>query len=134
MRKHLTPALAIALTAASISVACKPNPGPPAQAPTGSTAIARAPRAAPSGRRASFASGRSRSGGNQLPKEPPTRIASGGAAKADRDERGTRLGRRPGRAEPGRPVPNDERQVRDNLKREMHAILKAVHEDIQYAR
>jgi len=28
----------------------------------------------------------------------------------------------------------DERQVRDNLKREMHAILKAIHEDIQYAR
>ena len=28
----------------------------------------------------------------------------------------------------------DERQVRDNLKREMHAILKAVHADIQYAR
>lgn len=28
----------------------------------------------------------------------------------------------------------DERQVRDSLKREMHAILKAIHEDIQYAR
>ena len=28
----------------------------------------------------------------------------------------------------------DERQVRDHLKREMHAILKAIHEDIQYAR
>ena len=28
----------------------------------------------------------------------------------------------------------DERQVRDNLKREMHGILKAIHEDIQYAR
>ena len=28
----------------------------------------------------------------------------------------------------------DERQVRDTLKREMHAILKAIHEDIQYAR
>jgi transcription initiation factor IIE alpha subunit len=28
----------------------------------------------------------------------------------------------------------DERQVRDNLKREMHAILKAIHDDIQYAR
>ena len=27
-----------------------------------------------------------------------------------------------------------ERQVRDSLKREMHAILKAIHEDIQYAR
>ena len=28
----------------------------------------------------------------------------------------------------------DERQVRDNLKREMHGILKAIHDDIQYAR
>lgn len=28
----------------------------------------------------------------------------------------------------------DERQVRDALKREMHAILKAIHDDIQYAR
>ena len=28
----------------------------------------------------------------------------------------------------------DERQVRDSLKREMHGILKAIHEDIQYAR
>ena len=28
----------------------------------------------------------------------------------------------------------DERQVRDALKREMHALLKAVHSDIQYAR
>lgn len=28
----------------------------------------------------------------------------------------------------------DERQVRDALKREMHAVLKAVHADIQYAR
>ena len=28
----------------------------------------------------------------------------------------------------------DERQVRDSLKREMHAILEAIHEDIQYAR
>ena len=28
----------------------------------------------------------------------------------------------------------DERQVRDTLKREMHAVLKAVHSDIQYAR
>jgi hypothetical protein len=27
-----------------------------------------------------------------------------------------------------------ERQVRDALKREMHALLKAVHSDIQYAR
>jgi hypothetical protein len=28
----------------------------------------------------------------------------------------------------------DERQVRDVLKREMHALLQAVHADIQYAR
>ena len=28
----------------------------------------------------------------------------------------------------------DERQVRDSLKREMHAILKAIHDDVQYAR
>ena len=28
----------------------------------------------------------------------------------------------------------DERQVRDALKREMHAVLKAIHSDIQYAR
>ena len=28
----------------------------------------------------------------------------------------------------------DERQVRDALKREMHALLRAVHSDIQYAR
>jgi hypothetical protein len=28
----------------------------------------------------------------------------------------------------------DERQVRDALKREMHALLKAVRSDIQYAR
>ena len=28
----------------------------------------------------------------------------------------------------------DERQVRDALKREMHALLKAIHSDIQYAR
>jgi hypothetical protein len=28
----------------------------------------------------------------------------------------------------------DERQVRDTLKREMHALLKTVHSDIQYAR
>jgi hypothetical protein len=29
---------------------------------------------------------------------------------------------------------SDERQTRDALKREMHALLKAVHSDIQYAR
>jgi len=28
----------------------------------------------------------------------------------------------------------DERQVRDAMKREMHALLKAIHSDIQYAR
>lgn len=28
----------------------------------------------------------------------------------------------------------DERQVRDSLKREMHAVLKVIHSDIQYAR
>jgi hypothetical protein len=29
---------------------------------------------------------------------------------------------------------SDERQVRDALKREMHALLKTIHSDIQYAR
>ena len=40
----------------------------------------------------------------------------------------------PGRLAPEVTALTDKRPVRDALKREMHALLKAVHSDIQYAR